>query len=284
MELKNRVAIVTGSGRGIGEGIARVFAREGARVVVNALHDDEIERVVDAIKTAGGQAIGVRADVSRKSDVEAMVAAAIEAFGTVDVLVNNAGIESPPCLVRDLPEAQWDRVLAVNLKGAFLCCQAVLPAMMARRRGKIVNIGSVAALRMSFFGSVEYTASKYALSGLTQHLAWELADYRINVNAVCPGGVLTPLMEEHTTPEFRDALTQRLVPLGRFCGIEEIGEAACFLASDRADMITGQLLAVDGGMLSGFGEDLRSVVRKRIDDARARTAERPQPAMAAAAD
>jgi NAD(P)-dependent dehydrogenase (short-subunit alcohol dehydrogenase family) len=114
---------------------------------------------------------------------------------------------------------------------------------------------------------VEYTASKHGVTGLTQHLAWELADHRITVNTVCPGGVLTPLMESRTTPEFRDSLVKRLVPLGRFCSIQEIGEAVSFLASDRASMITGQELAVDGGLLTGFGEDLRPIVRKRMEAA-----------------
>ncbi|MCC6194700.1 MAG: SDR family oxidoreductase [Burkholderiales bacterium] len=273
MELEGKVAIVTGAGRGIGEGIARVLAREGARVVVNNdRNGDDANRVVAAIGAAGGKAIAIRADISSRSEVEALVAQALAAFGAIDILVNNAGIEVPPSLVKDLPEAQWDRVLGVNLKGTFLCCQAVLPAMMAKRRGKIVNIASTAAKRMSFFGSADYTASKHGVIGLTQHLAWEVADHRINVNAVCPGGVLTPLLEQHTTPEFRDALTRRLVPLGRFCTIEEIGEVVSFLASSRADMITGQALAVDGGLLSGFGEDLRSVVRKRMEEARSAAA------------
>jgi NAD(P)-dependent dehydrogenase (short-subunit alcohol dehydrogenase family) len=273
MELESKVAIVTGAGRGIGEGIALVLAREGARVVVNNDRNRaDAERVVAKIEAMGGNAVAICADVSRKNQVEAMVAQAIETFGAIDILVNNAGIEVPPSLVKDLPEEQWDRVLGVNLKGAFLCCQAVLPTMMANRRGKIVNIASTAAIRMSFFGSADYTASKHGMAGLTQHLAWEVADYRINVNAVCPGGVLTPLLEEHTTPEFRDSLTRRMVPLGRFCRSEEIGEVVSFLASSRADMITGQVLAVDGGLLSGFGEDLRDVVRKRIEEARAATA------------
>jgi NAD(P)-dependent dehydrogenase (short-subunit alcohol dehydrogenase family) len=182
--------------------------------------------------------------------------------------VNNAGIESPPALLQDLSEAQWDRVLGVNLKGVFLCCQAVLPAMMKQNKGRIVNIGSTASIRMTFFGSLDYTVSKHGLAGLTQHLAWELADHRITVNTICPGGVLTPLMEEHTTQEYRDTVVKRLVPLGRFCTIDEIGEAVSFLASDRASMITGQLMAVDGGLLTGFGEDLRAVIRKRMAEMR----------------
>jgi NAD(P)-dependent dehydrogenase (short-subunit alcohol dehydrogenase family) len=160
-------------------------------------------------------------------------------------------------------------VLGVNLKGVFLCCQAVIPQMMKQGMGRIVNIASTAGIRMTFFGSIDYTVSKHGVAGLNQHLAWELADAHITVNTICPGGVLTPLMEESSTPEFRGMLVKRLIPLGRFCSIDEIGEAVSFLASDRAAMITGQMLAVDGGLLTGFGEDLRAVVRKRMAEMKA---------------
>jgi NAD(P)-dependent dehydrogenase (short-subunit alcohol dehydrogenase family) len=179
--------------------------------------------------------------------------------------VNNAGIESHPVLTVELEEEAWDRVLTVNLKGTFLCCQAVIPHMMKQKRGRIINVGSTASIRMAFFGSVEYTASKYGQAGLAHHLAWELADSHITVNTVCPGGVQTPLMEANTTPEYREATVKRLIPQGRFSTIQEIGEAVSFLASDRAAMITGQMLAVDGGALTGFGEDLRPVVRARME-------------------
>ncbi len=269
MELKDKVAVVTGSGRGIGEGIALVLAREGARLVIVDMNLDDANGVVKKIAAKGGKAIAIRTDISKKIEVGAMVAETVKQFGTVDILVNNAGIEGPPTLVKDLPEAQWDRVLAINLKGTFLCCQAVLPPMMAQKKGKIVNIASTAAIRMTFFGSADYTVSKHGVAGLTQHLAWELADSNITVNAVCPGGVLTPLMEQHTTAEYRHTVEERLIPLGRMCTIGEIGESVSFLASNRADMITGQLLAVDGGLLTGFGEDLRAVVRKRMEDVKA---------------
>jgi 3-oxoacyl-[acyl-carrier protein] reductase/2-hydroxycyclohexanecarboxyl-CoA dehydrogenase len=268
MELKDKVAIVTGGGRGAGEGIVRVMAREGARVAVADLNLDDARRVAASIDATGTRAVAIRADVARKADTEAMVAETLRAFGTVDVLVNNAGIAEAPSLLQDLPEAQWDRVFGVNVKGMFLCCQAVLPTMIAKRKGKIVNIGSIAGLRMAFFSGADYTASKHAVSGLTQHLAWEVADHRINVNAVCPGAILTPKMEEDTGPEVRDLIARRVIPLGRWCTIEEIGEVACFLASERADLITGQLLAVDGGALSGYGEDLRAMLRRRIEEAR----------------
>ncbi|WAK03852.1 SDR family NAD(P)-dependent oxidoreductase [Methylobacter sp. YRD-M1] len=269
MELKGKTAIVTGSARGIGEGIALVLAREGANIVVNSRKQEDCADVVNKIVSMGGNAIAVGADVSKKADVSGLVAKTVEHFGAVDILVNNAGVESMPCLIQDLSEEQWDRVLAVNLKGVFLCCQAVVPQMVKQGKGRIVNISSVAGIRMTFLGSMDYTVSKYGVAGLNQHLAWELADANITVNIICPGGVQTPLLEAATTPEYREMIVKRLVPLGRFTTTEEIGEAVSFLASDRAAMITGQTLAVDGGMLTGFGEDLRAVVRGRMADIKA---------------
>ncbi len=270
MELKGKVAIVTGAGRGIGEGIALAMARNGARIVVNDMNTDNASGVVKQIEALGSKAIAVKADISKKAEVDAMIAETLKQFGAVDILVNNAGIEMRPCLVKDLPEAQWDRVLGINLKGTFLCCQAVLPAMIKQNKGRIINIASTAAIRMTFFGSADYTVSKHGVAGLTQHLAWEVADHNITVNSVCPGGVLTPLMEHGTSAEFRDKLIKRLVPLGRFCSIDDIGQTVSFLASDRAALITGQMLAVDGGLLTGFGEDLRPIVRKRMEEEQAK--------------
>jgi len=267
MELKDKVAIITGSARGIGAGIALAFAREGAKVVVNGLTVESCDDTVKQIEAAGGQVIACAADVSRYADQVAMVQAAIKAFGTVDILVNNAGIESTPCLIQDMPEEQWDKVLGINLKGVFLGIKAVLPTMIAKKYGRIINISSTAGLRMTFFGSVDYTVSKHGVTGLTNHLAWELADHNITVNTICPGGVLTPLMEQGTTPEFRQMVSKRLIPLGRMCSPDEIGQAAVFFASDRANMVTGQFLAVDGGLMTGFGEDLRPLVRKRMEEA-----------------
>jgi 3-oxoacyl-[acyl-carrier protein] reductase len=272
MELKDKVAIITGSARGIGAGIALAFAREGASVVVNGLTVDSCDATVNEIRAAGGKAIACAADVSKFADQQAMVAAALKAFGRLDILVNNAGIESTPCLIQDMSEAQWDKVLGINLKGVFLGIKAVLPPMMAQKSGRIINISSTAGLRMTFFGSVDYTVSKHGVTGLTNHLAWELADHNITVNTICPGGVLTPLMEQHTTPEFRQMVSKRLIPLGRMCSPDEIGQAAVFFASDRSKMVTGQLMAVDGGLMTGFGEDLRPLVRKRMEEAKQKAA------------
>jgi NAD(P)-dependent dehydrogenase (short-subunit alcohol dehydrogenase family) len=269
MELKGKIAIVTGSGRGIGAGIALVLAREGANVVINSRKAAECADVVKKIESLGGKAIAIAADVSKKSEVTALAAETIKHFGAIDILVNNAGIESHPVLTMELAEETWDRVFNVNLKGSFLCSQAVIPQMVKQNQGRIINIGSTASIRISFFGGAEYTASKYGQAGLAAHLAWELADSNITVNTVCPGAVQTPLMEQGTTPEYREMTVKRLIPLGRFSKVEDIGEVVSFLASDRASMITGQMIPVDGGALTGFGEDLRPVVRKRMADLKA---------------
>jgi NAD(P)-dependent dehydrogenase (short-subunit alcohol dehydrogenase family) len=274
MLLRGKTAIITGSARGIGFGIARDFAKQGANV---AICDMSMEAAADAVKTIegeGGVALAVKANVGVKADVDAMVAATVAKFGRLDILVNNAGIESTPTLLKDIPEAQWDRVIGVNLKGVFLCCQAVIPQMMTQKNGRIINISSLAGLRMTFFGSADYTASKHGVMGLTQHLAWELADSNITVNAICPGATLTPLAEGSTTPEYRETVTKRLIPLGRWCTIDDIAGAAVYFASDAANMVTGQSMAVDGGVMTGYGEDLRQIIRKRMDEEQAKHAKK----------
>lgn len=272
MELKGKTAIVTGGGRGIGEGISLALAREGANVVVMDRGVEDAKRVAANIASSGGMAIPFKADVTKKSEVQATVAAALKEFSALDILVNNAGVEAPPTLLQDISEEQWDRVLGVNVKGVFLCTQAVVPTMVKQKNGRIINIGSIASVRMTFFGSVDYTASKHALSGITKHLAWELADSHITVNAVCPGGVLTPGLEAASTQEARNTLTERLIPLGRLCSPDDIAQAVVFLAGERSELITGQILAVDGGLLTGYGEDLRGVIRKRMEEAKTKRA------------
>ncbi len=187
MELSDKTAIVTGGGRGIGEGISRVLAREGANVVVMGRHVEEVEGVARSINESGGVAMPVVADVTDWPSLEAMARIVVQRHGGIDILVNNAGIEGPPRMLVDLSAEQWDEVLGVNLRGVFLCCKAVLPAMTARNGGRIINIGSIAGRRMTFFGSADYTVSKYGVEGLTQHLAWELADRQITVNSVLSG-------------------------------------------------------------------------------------------------
>ncbi len=270
MILKGKTAIITGSGRGIGFGIAQAFAKEGANVVINDRSLDNGKAAVKKIEDAGGVAMPFVADVTNKAQLDAMVAATVEKFGRLDILVNNAGIESTPSLLKDISEAQWDRVIGVNLKGVFLGCQAVIPQMMKQKKGRIININSLAGVKMTFFGSADYTASKHGGIGLTQHLAWELADSNITVNAICPGAVLTPLAEHGTTPEYREMVTKRLIPLGRWCTPEDIAGAAVYFASDWADMVTGQVIEVDGGTMTGYGEDLRPVIRQRMAEMQAK--------------
>jgi NAD(P)-dependent dehydrogenase (short-subunit alcohol dehydrogenase family) len=267
MELRDKTAIVIAAGTAIGQEIALAFAREGANVVVMDRTAAHAEAVAQNIISRGGMSRPIAGDVTNKSDVEALVVDTLRNFGAVDILVNNVGIEAPPCAVWDVTEQQWDRVLGVSLKGAFLCCQAVVPAMINQNNGRIINILYAVAVMMTLWRSVEYTISKHGMTGLTRYLARELSTHHINVNTICPGGVLTPLTEEETTPEFRDQISRNLVPFGRLCTTDEIAQAAVFLASDRSAMLTGQVLGIDAGPLNGFGEDVRSLVRKRRDAA-----------------
>jgi len=261
MELNDKIAIVTGAGRGIGEGIALRLAREGANVVVNDIDLDDANRVVQRIMSMGRKAIPFKADVSNKTEVDSMVRESLKQLGTIDILINNAGIGGSSSLVKDISEETWDRVMAINLKGAFLCCQAVMPIMIKKGKGKVVNIASAAARRMSYLGGADYTASKYGLVGFSHHLAYELAIHGINVNVVCPGATLTSMAKEHSTQEARDRSAET-IPLGRWCTPEDQAEAVLFLVSERSKMITGHVLDVDGGQLLGFGNYLEDMERR----------------------
>ena len=261
MELKDQIAIVTGAGRGIGEAIALRFSSEGAHVVVNDINLDDAKKVSQKIINMGRRALPMKVDVSSRSQVESMVKEAVKEFGTIDILVNNAGIGGCSRLVKDMPEESWDQVMAINLKGAFLCCRAVVPIMIEKGRGKIVNIASLAARRMSFLGGADYTASKYGVVGLSHHLAYELAIHRINVNVVCPGATLTKMTDEKAPREVKEQIASR-VPLGRWCRPEDQAEAVLFLVSERSNMITGLVVDVDGGQLLGFGNYPEDIARR----------------------
>lgn len=261
MELKDQIAIVTGAGRGIGEAIAMTFAREGAHVVVVDINLDDAKKVSEKIISLGRRALPMKADVSSRSQVESMVNEAVKEFGTIDILVNNAGISGCSRLVKDIPEESWDQVMAINLKGVFLCCQAVVPIMIGKGRGKIVNIASLAARRMSFLGGADYTASKYGVVGLSHHLAYELAIHRINVNVVCPGATLTKMTDEKAPRELKEKVAANM-PLGRWCRPEDQAEAVLFLVSERSSMMTGHVLDVDGGQLLGFGNYPEDIARR----------------------
>ncbi|GAB4387976.1 glucose 1-dehydrogenase [Albidovulum sp.] len=243
MRLAGRTAIVTGGGSGFGAGIARRFAAEGARVMVADIDAAAAGRVADAI---GG--IACAADVADAASVAAMAEAARAAFGAIDILVNNAGITHLPAPLEEVSEADFDRVLAVNCKSVYLTARALVGAMKARRRGVILNVASTAGIsprpRLNW-----YNASKGWMITATKTMAVELAPFAVRVNAICPVAGETPLLARflgEDTPEMR-ARFLATIPIGRFSTPEDMGNAALFLCSDEASMITGVALEVDGG-------------------------------------
>ena len=243
--LKDRVAIVTGSSRGIGRAIALRFADEGAKVVVNWVGGEKAAaEVVDEIKKKGTEALSVRADVSRLADVRSLVQSTIDRFGQIDVLVNNAGVMFTRGVL-ETSEDDWDRTIDVNLKGAYLCSKEVAPIMVAQKFGRIINISSNSGLyHPSAMRWTEYVVSKAGMNGLTKAMALALGPY-ITVNAVCPGWIKTDMVEGTDPAVERRILDE--TALGRWGTPDEVAASAAFLASHDADFITGELLIVAGG-------------------------------------
>jgi glucose 1-dehydrogenase len=252
--LAGKVALVTGASSGIGKAIAIEMANQGARVVVNFIgHPEAADQVVKTIDAANGAstALAIRADVSRHDEVAAMIAQTIREWDHLDVLVNNAGIEKEDPFL-EKTEDQWDRVIAVNLKGAFLCTQLAAREMSKRRTGTIINISSVHE-DLPFPGYAAYCASKGALRMLCRDLALELAKYQINVVNVAPGAINTPINEQTLSdPEKRLAL-KREIPLGRVGEPSEVAKLVCFLASQAGAYITGTTVVIDGGLMHQTG-------------------------------
>jgi NAD(P)-dependent dehydrogenase (short-subunit alcohol dehydrogenase family) len=247
MRLAGKVALVTGAAGGIGAATAVRFAREGALVAVNDARPDGLEAVAGAIRSAGGEALVVAADVTRKTECERMVKAAMEAFGRLDILINNAGINRD-AMAAKMTEEQWDAVLDVNLKGTFLCAQAVLPGMRERGWGRVVNTSSIGSL--GNIGQANYAASKAGVIGLTKTLALEYAKHGVTVNAVAPGPVMTAMLA--SVPDaVRDKIVAQ-VPVGRIAAPDDIAGVHVFLCSDEASFITGQVIFADGGMSVGI--------------------------------
>lgn len=247
MELSNKVAVVTGSGRGIGRAIALKLAEVGASVVVNDI-DESADRVADEIRAMNRQSLAIVADVSSAEDVTRLVETTIATLGRLDILVNNAGITRDQLVVR-LSEADWDRVLAVNLKGVFLCTAAGLRHMIKQRWGRIISITSIVGV-VGNPGQANYASAKAGIIGFTRTIAKEVASRGITVNAVAPGFIDTEMTQRIDEKRRKELIG--CIPLGYFGTPRDVAEAVAFLASEEARYITGQVLNVDGGMAGAW--------------------------------
>lgn len=243
--LKDKVVIVTGSGRGIGKSVAMKFAEAGSKIVISDLNEADIEQTVKEIKAKGVDAIGIKANVSLAADCENLINKAKETFGSLDVLVNNAGITKDNLLIR-MEESEWDAVMNVNLKGVFNCTKAAVKIMMKQKYGNIINIASVVGI-MGNAGQCNYSASKGGVIAFTKTIAREYANRNIKVNAVAPGFIDTAMTKAIPEKERETLIAQ--IPLKRLGQPEDIANACLFLASDLASYVTGQALVVAGGML-----------------------------------
>jgi len=246
VRLKGKVALVTGSSRGVGRAIALAYAKEGANVVVNYTANQTAgQEVVAAIEKMGSKAALVKADVSKAVDAEALVQKGIDEFGGLDILVNNAGLSRPAMLLK-MSEEQWDEVVDIHLKGAFLCTQFAARYMTEQNKGKIINVTSVAGL-VGTVGQINYSAAKGGLLSFTKSAARELARNEICVNVICLGIVATDMTEKIRTDEKLKEIYMNRILLKRFAEPDDISPAFVFLGSDESSYITGQLLCVDGG-------------------------------------
>lgn len=246
MRLQDKIAVITGASRGVGRAIALAYAREGAQVVVNyASNEGAADQVVREIEALGQKAIKIQGDVAKKEEARAVIQCAKDHFGRLDILVNNAGFSKPAMLLK-MTEEQWDQVVDLHLKGAFLCTQAAAQIMKEQKSGKMINVTSVAGL-VGTVGQINYSAAKGGLLSFTKSAARELARYNICVNVISLGIVATDMTEKIRSDEKLKDIYMRRILLERFAEPDDITPAFVFLASDEANYITGQLLCVDGG-------------------------------------
>jgi NAD(P)-dependent dehydrogenase (short-subunit alcohol dehydrogenase family) len=253
MRLANKVVLITGAGSGIGRESARLFAKEGAKVVVVDVQTDSGEETVSLITKKGGAASFCQADVSKSSEVRAMIEFAEKTYGKLEVLFNNAGINHPEdASVLETKEEVWERVISVNLKGVFLGCKYGIPALLRAGGGSIINTASFVALMGAAVSQIAYTASKGGVLSMTREIAVEFARKNIRANALCPGPVETPLLSEllADTKQRQRRLTH--IPTGRFAQTADVAQAALYLASDESSYVNGAAFMVDGGITAAY--------------------------------
>jgi 3-oxoacyl-[acyl-carrier protein] reductase len=246
MRLEGRKAVVTGGGRGVGRSVSLAFGREGADLVINYVRNEAAaQEVVSELKEMGRDAVAVKADVASKEDAERLIGACLDRFGRIDILVNNAGI-SKPAMLQKMTEEQWDEVVDIHLKGAFLCTQAASHRFMEQNYGKIINVTSVAGI-VGTTGQINYATAKGGLISFTKSCARELARYHVTANVISLGIVVTDMTRKlQEDPKLREIYMRRIL-LNRYAEPQDIAPAFVFLASDESNYITGQLLCVDGG-------------------------------------
>jgi NAD(P)-dependent dehydrogenase (short-subunit alcohol dehydrogenase family) len=252
-KLAERVAVITGAGSGIGRAAALLFAKEGAKIVVADFAPQGGHETVKMIKEAGGQAVFVEVNVSKSADVQKMIKSAIDTFGRLDILFNNAGMQGKYIITAELPEETWDTILATNLKGVFLGSKYALPVMLNQGGGVIVNTASSAGM-IGLPGLQAYCASKAGVIQLTKAMALEYADKNIRINCICPGGIITPLSGIGTAPTDPALMPPFHQPqaMRRFGSPEEVAKVALYLASDDSSFVTGTSAVVDGGWTAGI--------------------------------
>jgi 3-oxoacyl-[acyl-carrier protein] reductase len=244
MRLEEKVAIITGGGRGIGKAVALGFAKEGANIVIAEMDLEPANEVAEEIKVSKREAIAIKTDVSNPEDVEKMVNTALSTFGKIDILVNNAGV-SVPAMLHKMDHEQWDRVINSHLKGTYNCIRSVVNHMIERKAGKIINVVSAAGVKGTI-GQINYSAAKAGIIGITKSAARELGRYGINVNAIAPSAITRMTEKVYTNPKFKEKYLAAKA-IKRFAQPEEMVPAFVFFASDDTNFITGQVLVADGG-------------------------------------